>query len=139
MAAKRELKLKPSEILKQSKKFCDLARNASNEKERDRFLRISDALYDKWLADRRFMFEQRIEEKSGNLYEWLNWAKSLYPIEKTENGFTVKSNARKWKKDTSWVFDHEIDCLEKIEKLIGYKINDRKRGRGNVEEDLILS
>lgn len=78
-------------------------------------------------------------EKAGHDYdEWWTWAKSLYDIRITTDGpgYRVVSMARDWEEAPSWEFGHEIDCKEKIEQLVGYKMYDRNRGRGSIEDDL---
>ena len=48
----------------------------------------------------------------------------------------VTSHARAWDDEVTWSFGDRISALEKIEILIGYKIADRARGRGDAEADL---
>ena len=64
--------------------------------------------------------------------EWETWAKSLYK----DQGDKLVSTAREWKEEVAWTIDSELAKLKKIEKLVKYKIRDRMRGRGNVEEDI---
>lgn len=68
--------------------------------------------------------------------EWHDWARSLYIV--SEN-FTVKSNAKNWKEDRLWYCSNELEAIEKVNTLIQYKICDRQRGHGDVNEDLTIT
>jgi DNA repair exonuclease SbcCD ATPase subunit len=82
----------------------------------------------------------RITSKVGNYLDWMKWAESLYPITLDEDGkFIFISKARDWKKPedhTYGPFTHKIDALIEIEQLINWKIQDRNRGHGDMDEDL---
>jgi uncharacterized protein YdcH (DUF465 family) len=83
----------------------------------------------------------RIENNSrfNSFYEWFQWAKSLYPIQDNGDHLVVTSNARKWSDgtDMSWIVYSEVEAIEKIDELITYKINDRNRGRGSMDKDML--
>lgn len=82
----------------------------------------------------------RVEKHGINYDDWWTWAQSLYSITFciNSNQFVVTSKARDWNQDTdmSWAYPDEISCKEKIEQLCGYKLYDRKRGRGDMDQDL---
>lgn len=91
------------------------------------------------IEQRELRFKERITSKHGDFTDWWKWAESLYTITQDEETkqFTVNSNARDWKSEMSWgPFNTKIDAIEKIEDLINYKINDRNRGRGSMQDDL---
>ncbi len=83
-------------------------------------------------------FRSKVEEKTGvDFNEWWTWAKSLYKFGPTLSGtMRVQSFALEWKEPMVWEFDSEYDCQKKVWQLCGYKIYDRKRGRGDMAEDL---
>lgn len=72
------------------------------------------------------------ERLHGYDEEWEAWAKSLY----ADDGIKLISKARDWKDEVSWPYSSEVEKLRKIEQLVKWKIHDRARGRGSVEEDL---
>ncbi len=78
--------------------------------------------------------KERLAKQGIDYEDWVEWANSLYVIEPSLNSVIVRSNAKDW--DKIWEVDSHIDGLLKIEQLIGYKIHDRKRGRGDMEKDL---
>lgn len=124
------------QLLKQMTTFVSLSERASNPEDKARFDNLvnvyrkqyNDKLdeekkeYIEELAERQAKFEARIIEKMGDMDAWLDWANSMYSIEEENNMLVVRSRAKDW--DKSWSFDHRIECLEKIEQLIGYKIYD---------------
>lgn len=89
---------------------------------------------------RREALEERIRAQGVSMGDWLDWAHSLYSIKNNSTiqapGWTVQSKARVWKNTKIWHLNSEIDCLEKVEQLIGYKIYDRERDRGDLIKDL---
>ena len=69
--------------------------------------------------------------------EWLQWAYAQYKIQNEAFGVhkvvsfcTVEPG--------EWEFESVEECKLKIEKLVGYKIRDRKIGHGNMARDLGL-
>ena len=81
--------------------------------------------------------KRRITSKCGDYLQWLSWAESLYPITQENNEYTFTSNARNWKDGHTYgPYRSKIEALERIEELINYKIYDRNRGRGDINEDL---
>lgn len=88
------------------------------------------------IEQRELALKERITSKVGNYLKWMEWAESLYPITEEAGVFTITSNAAKWKENVAWSFGTKIECLEKIEVLIGYKIVDRNRGYGDMDKDL---
>lgn len=121
-------------------KFSEMANNATDDADVARFTKLKGIYLNKFndlekkrVADRYDKLKTRIA-KHGETYEvWLQWANTLYTITPE---FKVISNAVEWKEERSWDCGTEIDCLEKIEQLIGYKEFDRKRGRGDINKDL---
>lgn len=90
------------------------------------------------VALRGLKIRGRVEKAGLDYDEWWAWAQSLYSIDYcvNSNQFVVTSKARTWETDMSWGFADQISCKEKVEQLVGYKIRDRKRGRGDMEKDL---
>lgn len=112
-------------------------------KELKRLLKKSTSIYtaevygrqleDANLSLRHHQLVKRVTESNVDYAEWWEWAQSLYSV---DSYFRVVSKARDWKEVVSWECDSEIGAKERIEKLIGYKILDRKRGHGNMGKDL---
>jgi hypothetical protein len=134
--------LSVNELYNQMEKFKRLSED-DDPLNKERFTKLYNVYTQKWkdavaqdIADREARLEQRIIERVGDFEVWMDWAKSLYAITYDAGLYEVKSKARDWKDDRVWKFEHNIDCLEKIEQLIGYKIYDRKRGRGDMGEDV---
>jgi hypothetical protein len=91
------------------------------------------------LVKRELKFQKKIESRGGTYSDWLAWAASLYPITKdAQNQFTVKSHAKDWKTNKHkhvYTFDSKIEALEKIDRLIATKENDRARGAASGKDD----
>lgn len=69
--------------------------------------------------------------------DWWELAKKQYPIEEMGNGtYRVKSEARLWKAGKDWDFDHKAQAMEKIEKLVKWLDQNRKRGFGDKDFDI---
>ena len=82
-------------------------------------------------------FENRMSSYHGGFTAWWEWATSLYLISDKDDGMYVTSKAKDWKSNPTWgPYKSKIDCILKVEVLIGYKIADRKAGHGNVDKDL---
>ena len=132
-----------AEHLRVSQLYQRRANDAVCDADRIRFQRMSDGAHKAYIValqveyDKRVTkFEARILRKCGDVEAWYEWALTLYVIDVSDdtNQHTVHSKCKDW--DKSWTFDNRLDCLQKIEKLIGYKITDRKRGVGNMHDDL---
>lgn len=103
------------------------------------------AIYQRALSeaevDLRYMkLKDRVVKSGTNFDAWEEWARSLYSIEEPDGlllfSYRLRSKAREWKEEMSWDLPADIDCKEKIEQLIGYKVYDRQRERGDMEKDL---
>jgi hypothetical protein len=91
------------------------------------------------LAKRLEKLKKNVENLGVEYSVWEEWAHSLYEVTKQGDGsLLVKSNARDWKVDMSWTVDSDLGALEKVYKLVAYKIQDRKRGSGDILRDLGL-
>lgn len=113
---------------------------------------IDDINVDQWVKDlipearklaetaRLNNIKARITKKVnqlGHTYDqWYDWATSLYTI---TSEFKVISSARDWDEEMSWEMPDAPSALEKVEQLVGYKIYDRNRGRGNMDKDMEIS
>ena len=122
-----------------------LLSNATTKFERAKYQEELSSLieYQKFLLEnevkvkvltREQAYQNRMEGYSS---EWHEWARKLYTIETLEDKtLKVRSNALNWQVDMSWTFPSEIDALEKIEQLVNWKMADRDRGFGSIEQDL---
>lgn len=66
---------------------------------------------------------------------WWEDVKKLYKIKEQDNKWVVISNAVDWKQTRDWEFDTQYEAIAQLEKLIGYKLADRKKGVGSVDKD----
>ena len=91
-------------------------------------------LYDAEIAAERANKIRSLRDKLAMEFgeEWEEWAKSLY----VDMDGKIISTARDWKFEKSWYYNDELEKLQKIEQLIRYKVYDRRRGHGSVDEDL---
>lgn len=74
----------------------------------------------------------RLEGSGVSFTEWMEWAKSQYRVIEEDGIVKVLSSCS----NKEWEFEYEVDGLEKVWQLIGYKEYDRGRGRGSMEEDM---
>lgn len=128
-----------AKLLKEREKYIRWANSATKPEQKARYEKLVDEFETRALNAVMY----KIEAFGVDGQEWLTWAKSLYAIANTEINdcfvFVVHSNAANWKEEMSWIFDTEAESLNKILGLIGYKIQDRNRGRGDVAEDLTVN
>lgn len=131
------------ELQFQYEKFVELAKQASNDEDRILRTKIANNYLQMWTdavaketAEREEKIKNKIIAKGVDYEEWLKWAESLYSINKEGNKVFLRSNARDWKEDREWDFNFEIDAKEKRLQLVGWKIHDRNRGRGDMSKDL---
>lgn len=86
--------------------------------------------------DRMNEGELELQRKYGA--DWWESVKLMYPMIRNEDGtITVVSEAANWNEEKSFgPYAHKYDAMEKIEKLVFYKNQDRNRGVGCREKDL---
>ncbi len=79
---------------------------------------------------------EEVHLKCGS--DWWESVKLMYPIVTQDDGtFMVISEAANWSEQKTFgPFSHKYDAIEKIEKLVFYKNNDRNRGVGCRDRDL---
>ena len=87
------------------------------------------------LMNDKFNAKKREYEEKYAGTDWWEEVKKMYKIEEQGNKWVVVSNARDWKQTKDWEFDTKYEALEQLEKLIGYKHNDRKKGVGSHDKD----
>lgn len=68
--------------------------------------------------------------------DWWELAKKQYPITETAGKFIVRSEARGWKEEKDWTFDYAYEAMAKIEKLVNWLNDNRKRGYGDRDADV---
>lgn len=124
--------------------FTRLFNEATDEEPKARFKKLAEMFKVKFEDKLKEEHNKRKSElqvrltKSGvvDFDAWLSWAKSLYKITMLSTEWRVESEARDWNEPMVWYFQYEIECYEKVEQLINYKIRDRKRGHGDQAKDL---
>ena len=78
-----------------------------------------------------------LKKRGGENGEWFELVRKFYFIDQSSEGHTVRSAAANWKEQPVWgPFSHKFEALTKIDELIKFKINDRKRGFGDQEADV---
>ena len=96
----------------------------------DGALKIAKSMMDDEMQEKDFLGKH-----AGS--DWWELAKKQYPIEEMgRGGYKVKSEARQWKNDKNWEFDYKFQAMEKIERLVKWLDQNRKRGFGDKEADL---
>lgn len=128
-----KVKMKSKDAFAHAEKMkAMLAKGQATQAMVDGALKTAQSLLDTEMAAR----EKSWEAKNGGS-DWWELAKKQYPIEeKPGGGFRVKSEAKQWKNDKEWEFDYKVQALEKIEKLVKWLDQGRKRGFGDKEADL---
>lgn len=95
-------------------------------------LKIAKSLMDDEMQAKEKAFYDKHEGS-----DWWELAKKQYPIEElSRGGYRVKSEAKQWKNDKEWEFDYKYQALDKIEKLVKWLDQNRKRGFGDKDADL---
>lgn len=98
----------------------------------DGALATAKSLMDTEMAAREKSF---LDKHGGS--DWWELARKQYPIEELSGGgFRVKSEAKEWKNDKNWEFDYKVQAMEKIEQLVKWLNQNRKRGFGDKDVDL---
>jgi hypothetical protein len=87
------------------------------------------------LMDEQFKKTQSSLEAKFAGSDWWEEVKKMYKVKEEGNKWVVISNARDWKQTKDWEFDTKYEALEQLEKLIKYKANDRKAGKGDIDKD----
>ena len=87
------------------------------------------------LMDEKFKLKKRDYEEKYAGTDWWEVVKKMYKIEEQGNKWVVVSNAANWKQIKDWEFDTKYEATEQLEKLIGYKHDDRKKGVGSMDKD----
>ena len=78
-----------------------------------------------------------LKKRGGENGEWFQLVRLFYFIDKSDEGYTVRSAARDWETQPVWgPYGHKFEALQKVDELIKYKINDRKQGRGDKDKDI---
>lgn len=68
--------------------------------------------------------------------DWWELAKKQYPITQVDGQWKVTSEARDWHDDHEWFFSHRAEALEKVEQLVRWLNDNRRRGYGDREGDV---
>lgn len=98
-------------------------------------------LLDNVLALANSLMDEQFKRTQSNLEakyagsDWWEEVKKMYKIKEEGNKWIVVSNARDWKQTKDWEFDTKYEALEQLEKLIKYKMADRKAGKGSFDKD----
>lgn len=92
--------------------------------------KIADDLWDQELKAR----EKHLVDTHGA--EWYELVKKQYPIEKIDDDWVVKSKIRDWTDEKEWAFGYKAQAVEKVEKLVKWLAQGRKRGFGDKDADI---
>jgi len=70
--------------------------------------------------------------------DWWQIMEANYPVVKDEarNSWVVTSRAREWENAPEWEFHYKYDALAKVQQLVRWIADGRRRGFGDVETDL---
>lgn len=96
----------------------------------ERTLALAEETLSAELIERGMKFKTLAERS-----DWWEAVKHLYRIIEKEDSVLLISETRDWHERRSWEFENKWHAWAKIEKLIQYKNNDRKSGKGSREKD----
>lgn len=68
--------------------------------------------------------------------EWYELIKKQYPITQEDGKFVLRSEAKNWEDQKFWEFDDRYLALAKVEQLVAWLADHRKRGRGDTDKDI---
>lgn len=97
----------------------------------DGIKKIADSLWDSEMKAR----EKHLIDTHGA--EWWELVKKQYPISQNDDGkFVVTSTVKKWTDGKDWPFDYKGEALQKVEQLVSWLHQGRKRGFGDKDADI---
>lgn len=96
----------------------------------DGIKKIADSLWDQELKAR----EKHLVDTHGA--EWYELVKKQYPVEKVGDDWVVKSRVREWTDGKEWAFNYKAQAVEKVEQLVKWLAQGRKRGFGDKDADI---
>lgn len=97
----------------------------------DGIKKIADSLWDEKFTAK----EKNLIGKHG--VEWYELVKKQYPVAKNDDGdWVVSSKIRDWAEGKDWPFQYKAQALEKVEQLVRWLADGRKRGFGDKEADV---
>ena len=82
------------------------------------------------LVIRGMKFQERAEGS-----DWWEVVKHMYRIIERDGKFVLMSEARDWNNEKSWEYDNKYLAWAHIERLVVYKNQDRRAGKGNRDAD----
>lgn len=113
------------------KKMLDAGHPGTTQQQVDGIKRIADALWDNELQAR----EKNMIDKHGA--EWWELVEKQYPMVQNDKGeWVVSSKVRDWADGKDWPFDYKAQAVEKVEKLVNWLHQGRKRGFGDKDADI---
>ena len=68
--------------------------------------------------------------------EWWDLVKKQYPIEQKDGDWVVTSKIRDWAQDKDWPFQYKAQAVEKVQQLVKWLHDGRKRGFGDKDADI---
>jgi len=94
---------------------------------------VADSLMDSEMAAKLKSFEAKHQGA-----DWWQIMEANYPVIKDEarNSWVVTSKAREWENAPEWEFHYKYDALAKVQQLVRWIADGRRRGFGDVETDL---
>jgi hypothetical protein len=95
--------------------------------------RKAEALLTAELRIKGMKFESKHEGS-----DWWEMIKLQYPVTETDYGWKVTSKARDWAdmEIKTWEFTDRYVAIAKVEQLVNWLADGRKRGYGNMEADI---
>lgn len=68
--------------------------------------------------------------------EWWDLVKKQYPIEQKDGDWVVSSKIRDWADGKDWPFQYKAQAVEKVQQLVKWLHDGRKRGFGDKDADI---
>lgn len=130
-------KVSAATLIEQITKFKRFAEIAITQEQQEQHLRTVHGLKSQLNA----MYDEDqikfLKKRGGENGEWFQMVRMFYFLDQSSEGYTVRSAAANWKEQPIWgPFGHRFEALAKVDELIKFKNNDRKRGFGDQEVDV---
>jgi len=128
----KAVKMKPADAWAHVEKVKSmLAKGQMTQQQLDGAIKQANSIEDSYWKSKA----QKLDAKWEGA-EWWELAKKMYPIVQTDDGWKVTSTAKGWKDEKSWTLQYKAQAMEKVQRLVKWLDQNRKRGFGDKDEDV---
>ena len=96
--------------------------------------KAEEALSEELTERGKKFFNKQFDEAFGA--DWFELIKKQYPVTELDGKFLVKSEAREWGTEKVWEFDSMYIAYAKVDQLVNWLADGRKRGFGDTDSDV---